>query len=198
MTTDFIWDLTRQTLFDPRAAASRLIALPFSREWLWKALALMSVLNAMVYALSMMASGPPQPDAEMLIPTAFQSPGLMALFLVGALVVTVLTLTWIGQSMGGRGQIRDVLALIVWLQVMRLMVQLLLLVSVVVMPVLGILLAVVASVWGVAILVCFIDRAHGFDNLFKAAAVLILCVMAMVVGLSAILGVLMAAVMGGA
>lgn len=198
MTFEFFRDLTRHSLFDPRAAASRIMALDLSRDWLWKALVLMSILNAIVYALSMMASGPTAPETEMIIPVAFQSPGLMTLFLIGALVVTVLTLTWVGQAMGGRGQIRDMLALVVWLQVLRLMVQVALLISVVLLPVLGVILAMVASIWGIAILVCFIDRAHGFDNLIKAAGVLILCVFAMVLGLSAILGVLMAAVMGGA
>ena len=174
------------------------MALNLSRDWLWQALALLSIFNAIVFALSMAASGPIDPEAELLIPAAFQSPVLMTLFLIGALVVTVLTLTWVGQAMGGRGQIRDILVLIVWLQVLRLMLQGVMLILVLVMPALGGILAMVASIWGLAILVCFIDRAHGFDSLFKAAGALVLCVVAMVLGLSAILGVLMAAVMGGA
>ncbi|MEB8389347.1 Yip1 family protein [Rhodobacteraceae bacterium KMM 6894] len=198
MTVEFLRDLVRQSLFDPRGAASRIMALNLPRDWLWQALALMSIFNAIIYTLSVAASGPMGPEAEMIIPTAFQSPFMMTLFLIGALVITVLTLTWIGQAMGGRGQIRDILALVVWLQVMRLLVQAVLLISVLVFPALGVIVAMVASIWGIAILVCFIDRAHGFDNLLKAAAALILCVVSMVLGLSAILGVLMAAVMGGA
>jgi hypothetical protein len=198
MTVEFLRDLVRQSLFDPRNAASRIIALNLSQTWLWQALALLSIFNAIIYALSMAASGPVDPEAELIIPTAFQSPVLMTIFLIGALAITVLTLSWIGKWMGGRGQLRDILALIVWLQVLRLLVQGVLLISVLVIPALGAVVAMVASIWGVVMLVCFIDRAHGFDNLFKAVAAVILGGVAMVLGLSAILGVLMDAVMGGA
>lgn len=197
MTFDFLRDLTRQTLFAPRAAASRILALDLRVEWLWMALVLMSILNAVAYTGAMAVNPPSDPTAAQMVPAAFQSPVLFTIFLCGALAITVMVLTWIGQVMGGQGQVRDVLSLIVWMQVLRLMVQLLLLVLMLSIPFLGAILVLAASIWGLVILVCFIDRAHGFDNLAKAAGVLIACIFAMVVGLSALLGVLAAAIMGG-
>ena len=40
-----------QTLFAPRSAAEGLIALNLPQRWLWMALALMSVLNSIVYSV---------------------------------------------------------------------------------------------------------------------------------------------------
>ena len=198
MNTKFVSDLFVQTLFSPRAAADRIMALRLPREWLWMALALMSVLNGIVYSVSLYMGPERDPQSMQMIPPAFQSPALFSLFLLGALVITVLTLTWVGRSLGGAGQVPQVLALIVWMQVLRLGVQLALLVLMLALPLAGLALVMVASVWGLVILVVFIDRAHGFDNIFKSIAVLVLAVLAMVVGLSAILSVLAAAVMGGA
>ena len=198
MNTKLLSDLFVQTLFSPRAAADRIMALWLPRNWLWMALALMSVLNGIVYSLSLHMGADPDPQTVQMIPPAFQSPALFTLFLFGALVITVLALTWVGRSLGGAGQVPQVLALIVWLQVLRLGVQLALVVLMFALPLGGLALVMVASVWGLIILVVFIDRAHGFNNIFKSIAVLALAVLAMVVGLSAILSVLGAAVMGGA
>jgi hypothetical protein len=77
--------------------------------------------------------------------------------------------------------------LIAWLQVLRLAVQILSLLLVLLMPGLVGLLVIAASVWGLVILVGFVDRAHGFGNWGKAAAMLLLSALAMVMVLSLIL-----------
>lgn len=190
-------ELVGQTLFSPRAAADRIMALWLPREWLWMALALMSVLNGIVYSLSFHLGSPPDDQALQMVPAAFRSPALFTMFLLGALVVTVLALTWIGRILGGTGEVQQVLALIVWLQVLRLGVQLALVLLALALPLGGLLLVLVASVWGLVIMVAFIDRAHGFDNGFKAGAVIVLAVLAVIVGLSAVLSVFATAVIGG-
>ncbi|PVA08839.1 YIP1 family protein [Pelagivirga sediminicola] len=196
MNLSFVPELVGQTLFSPRAAADRIMALWLPRQWLWTALALTSVLNGIVFSLTLHVGPPRDPEMLQAIPPAFQSPFLFTLFLLGALVITVMTLTWIGRSLGGAGEVPQVLALIVWLQVLRLGVQLALVVLMLAIPVAGVLLVFAASVWGIVILVAFIDRAHGFGNVFKAIAVLVLAVLAVVVGLSAILSVFVAVAMG--
>lgn len=190
-------ELVGQTLFSPRAAADRIMALWLPREWLWMALVLMSVLNGIVYSLSLHLGSPPDDQALQMVPVAFRSPALFTMFLLGALVVTVLALTWIGRILGGTGEVAQVLALIVWLQVLRLGVQLALLLLALALPLGGLLLVLVASVWGLVIMVAFIDRAHGFDNGFKAGAVIVLAVLAVIVGLSAVLSVFATPVIGG-
>lgn len=198
MNMNFAVDLFRQTLREPRAAAGRILGLDLPREWLWMALVLMGVLNGIVYSLFLQIGPPPDPAMMPLIPTALRSPALFTMFLLGALALTVMALTWGGQVLGGRAQVTQVLALITWLQVLRLAVQLALLLLMLTLPVAGLALVVAASIWGLVILVAFVDYAHGFENNFKAVVVIILSFLGMLVGLSAILGVLATLFIGGA
>ncbi|MFX0544349.1 Yip1 family protein [Roseovarius sp. S1116L3] len=198
MTSAFVIDLFRQTLTAPRAAADRILALDLPRDWLWMALGLMAVLHGIVYSLVLQMGDPQEAATAPMMPAALQSPMLFTLFLLGALILTVLTLTWVGRALGGTGQMRQILALIAWMQVLRLAVQIALVVLMLALPIAGLILVVVASIWGLVILVAFVDRAHEFGNVFKAAGVIILGFVGMLVGLSIILGVLGASVMGGA
>ncbi|MEX1236356.1 MAG: YIP1 family protein [Roseovarius sp.] len=199
MNTAFAIDLFRQTLTAPRDAANRILALDLPRDSLWMALALMGVLNGIVYSLVMQVGDGPQEGApEMMMPAALQSPLLFTTFLLGALILTVLTLTWVGRKMGGKGETRHILALVAWMQMLRLIVQLVLVVLMVALPLAGLILVVVASVWGMVILVIFVDRAHEFGNIFKAAGVIILGFLGMLVALSTVLSVFGPLVMGGA
>ncbi|QIE44253.1 YIP1 family protein [Pseudohalocynthiibacter aestuariivivens] len=197
MNRDYFVDLTKETLFAPRNAASRILELNLPSQSLWMILVLMTVLNAIAYSASLYLSPPADPATMAMVPPIFRSPLLFSMALGGALVLTVFALTWIGQSMGGSGRLVDILALMTWLQVLRFALQLVVAVLMLVAPFLGGILVLVASVWGLVILVVFIDSAHGFANLFKATGVLITTVFAIVVGLSVILGVIGAAVFAG-
>lgn len=198
MNTNFAIELFRQTLSAPRLAASRIIGLDLPRDWLWMALVLMGVLNGIVYSLFMHIGPPPDPAVPPMIPAMMRSPAMFTMFLLGALALTVLTLTWSGKILGGRAQLAQVLALITWLQVLRLVVQVALLLLMLTLPVAGMALVMIASIWGLVILVAFVDYAHGFGNIFKAVAAIILSFLGMLVGLSAIVGVLASLIIGGA
>lgn len=187
-----------QTLFAPRNAAGVLIALNLPQRWLWMALALMSVLNSIVYSVTLHLTPTSDPMAIAMMPPAFHSPVLFTMFLFGALAITVLTLYWIGQGFGGKGRLDDMLVLICWLQVLRLILQLVVAVLVIVAPVLGAMVIFIASLWGIYILIGFVDAAHRFDNMFKAAGVIVLAMVAMAVGLSMLLSMIGVAAMGGA
>jgi len=187
-----------QTLIAPRRAAEGLIALNLPQRWLWMALALMSVLNSIVYSVSLRLTPTSDPMATAMMPPAFHSPVLFTMFLFGALAITVLALYWIGKGLGGQGRMDDVLVLICWLQVLRLILQVVVAVLVIVAPVLGALVIFTASLWGIYILIGFVDAAHRFGNMFKAAGVIVLAMVAMVVGLSILLSIIGVAVMGGA
>ncbi len=194
MSREYFIGLARETLFAPRSAAGRILALNLPSQGLWMALVLMTILNAIVYSATIHLSPTSDPTALAMVPPVFLSPLLFSVALGGALVLTVFALTWVGRAMGGLGTLVDVLALITWLQVLRLALQLAVTVLMLIAPFFGGLLVMVAAVWGLVILVAFIDRAHGFGNLVKAAGVLIVVVVGIVIGLSLILGVLGAAV----
>lgn len=191
-------DLVIQTVLAPRVAADRLLAWSVPRQPLWMGLGLMSVLNAILYSIAIRINPPEDPAAMAMIPPAFQSPLLFTLFLFGALVITVFVLQWIGQALGGKGEVGDVLILLVWLQVMRLLFQLAVLVLSLVSGALAGMFVLGGSIYAIYILAAFIDRAHGFDNLLKALGVMILALAAVALGLSIIFTVIAVVFLGGA
>lgn len=189
MTREDVIDLLRQTLFKPADAARRLMDMRLPTEWLWMALALMAILNAIVYTASLQLS--PEPDASAgLMPAAFQAPILFAALLFGALALTVIALYYVGQGLGGEAAMPDILVLMTWLQVLRLLVQGAVLVLALGVPALAALVVLGAAIWGVYILISFIDAAHRFDNRFKAAGVIVLSFVAMAIGLSMLLSLI--------
>lgn len=189
-------DLVIETIRSPRDAASQLLALNLPRDGLWLALALMCVLNAIIYSLSLLLAPPPE-EAQGLVPAAFESPLLFALFLFGSLVITTLVLRWIGQRLGGEASLEDMLVVITWLQVVRLLFQAtVLLISLVSLALSG-LIVFIGSIYGVYILAAFIDRAHGFDSLLMSFFVILLALAAIIVGMSLILSLLGPFILGG-
>ncbi|MGR3545811.1 MAG: YIP1 family protein, partial [Roseovarius sp.] len=126
--------LLLETLFRPREAARGLIAFGLPQKILWMALALMSVLNAIVYSISLRLAPPMDPSTPTLMPPAFHSPLLFTLFLFGALAITVYALFWVGGMLGGKAAVQDVLVLICWLQVLRLILQVAVAVLVLALP----------------------------------------------------------------
>ncbi len=197
MTQSDFQTLVVQTLRTPGEAATRLLALNLPRRWLWMAMALMCVLNSIVYSVSLQLSPPSDPAALAMIPPAFQSPVLFTMFLFGALVITVFVLQWIGQAMGGKAELGDILVLLTWLQVMRFLFQLSILILSLVSLTLSAVLVLVGSIWAIYILAVFLNTAHRFDNLGKALGVMVLALVSIAVGLTLILGALGAAILGG-
>lgn len=197
MTRDHVLDLLLQTLFRPRDAARRLLDLRLPYDLLWMALALMAILNSIVYSLSIQLS--PSPDGSAaLMPQAFQGPILFAALLFGALALTVIALYYVGQGLGGAATLSDILVLMTWLQVLRLLVQAAVLILALGVPTLAALVVIASAIWGVYILISFIDAAHRFDNRFKAAGVIVLSFVAMAIGLSTLLSLVgMTSMRGG-
>ena len=195
--TDF-QTLVVDTVRTPSEAAARVLSFELPRQWLWMALALMSVLNSIVYSVSIRISPPSDPMVMEMIPPAFQSPVLFTIFLFGVLVISTFVMQWIGQAMGGKGSLTDILLVVTWLQVVRLILQAAVLVLSLVSPFLGGLLALIGSIWGIFILASFLDVAHRFDNIAKAVGVMVLALLAMLIGLSVIITVIGGVIVGGA
>ena len=196
MTGEAFWSLVRQTLFEPREAAQALMAMRLPQAVLWQALALMSVLYTILYSLSLRLS-PPADPSQMLMPAMMDFPLVLAVALFGGLALTVIALRAIGQAIGGTGEMADVLVLITWLQMLRLMVQVGIIVLALGSPPLAGMAAIVVAVWGLYIFINFVDSAHGFDNRLKAFGAIVLSVIAMVMGLSAVLSLAGIVVTGG-
>ena len=197
MTSEAFWSLVRQTLLDPREAARRILspALPAREGWL--ALALMAMLNTLVYSLSIRLSPPSDPELLGMLGPAFHAPLTFAVALFVALALTALVFTHAGRALGGTGTLSGMLVLLAWMQALRLMVQVGLVVLALVMPSLAGVVVIVAGVWGLYILLAFMAEVHGFDSLWRAAGALIIAFVAPVFGLSLLFSLFGVRVMGG-
>lgn len=180
------------TLRQPEQAARVVLGFGLARvEWLL-ALTLMTVLNAIIFSVFYQTTSAGVAP-NLIFPQAYQSPALYALLTGGVSLITVLALLWTGRSLGGRGSLEDLLAVITWLQVIRFAVQSVVLGLLFIMPALAAVLAVVGNLWGLWVLISFINVAHGFENMGRASAVLVIAAMAGLFGLTIIV-----ALIGGA
>ena len=185
--------LAQMTLRDPREAARIIMALNLPREVLWTALALIAAINTIILQL-LIAASPPETQAQ--FPSYFSAPLVVFTLLAGVMVVYVHTVYWAGRAISGKGLLFDILALIVWLQVLRTAIQLIVLVLTMVAPALAGLLSIVAFAWGLWVLLNFMVEALELPSLSHAGLALMLAVVGLVLGMGILLAVLGLAVQG--
>ncbi|MDA0962158.1 MAG: YIP1 family protein [Proteobacteria bacterium] len=191
--TPFLKDLVILSLRDPAEAARQVIAFNLPREVLWTALALMAVLNTLMYSVTSALVPGPSP-----MPAVFQTPLAYLLFMGGALVLVSIALYWAGRSFGGTGSLDDILSVIIWLQFLRVLVQVVSIVLLLTLPLLAALLTLAAAILGLWIFVHFVDQAHRFGSPLKSVGVIVASFIGMVMGLSILLALFGGGFLGGA
>lgn len=191
MTGTAFFPLVEMTLRTPRDAAAQIINWQLGRDVLWTALALVAVLNTFVIILLIQVA---QPDMPM--PSYFSAPLALYVLLAGLLVVYVHAIYWAGLAIGGQGALADVLALVVWLQILRALAQVGVLVLTILVPQLALLLSLVIAFWGLWILLSFISTSLNLPSLGHAIAVLIIGAVGLVVGLGFLLTLINLAAQG--
>lgn len=175
-------DLARETVFDPRRAAGRVLDFDIGRNELWMALLLATALNAILFSLSHYLFPSPLPLSRI-----FENPMLYAIVQGGGLVILIFVLTWVGNMLGGKGQLGDVLRVMVWLQFMRVLAQVAVVFIGVVLPVLGGIVSLAILVLSLWILLHFLNAAHRFNSLGRSFLVLLLAGLGLSFGISIIL-----------
>lgn len=177
--------LAMRTLTDTRAVAQELLDMRISRPVLWLALALAVVLNALIYQVSLVLSPPAGP-----LPMLFASPLIFAMLIGGGLVLSIFATTYAGRALGGKATLEGIMTLLVWLQFLRFAVQIVSFVLMPIMPGLVAVLVLSASLYGIWLLLQFVDVAHEFNSLFVAFGALMLSGLAIMIGLAIILSML--------
>jgi len=129
---------------DPGSAARTLIAMGFTTGVLWNALVLVAVANTFLFTLSNMILSGPSP-----LPALFTIPWVYFAIVAGGLALTALSIYWVGRMMGGQGSLGDILVLIVWMQALRVLVQVVVLILVFVLPLLSAFLVFAAALIGI-------------------------------------------------
>ena len=185
MNRDDILALVVETVRRPADAARRIIGWRIESSLLWMGFALTVVLNTLLFHVSSLVY--PASPGGLSVPVLFSSPFLYALFMGLGLLLMTLVLSRVGNWLGGHGQFQDVLALLVWLQFLRLAAQLAVLVLVLLLPPFAALVTLAIGLLSLWILLNFIKAAHGFASLGRSFATLILAILGISVGLSVLL-----------
>lgn len=180
MTFEGFLRLALQSVTNPREVGALLLSIRPNREALWTAFALVVVLNTLVFSVSIQLAPEGIPDF------LANSTSFLAMQ-AAVLAASILGFTWVGRLFGGRARLEEMALLMIWMQGLRVLVQIALLVLVPLSPVLGGFATMAATALGVWIVVNFIDEAHELRSLLKALAVLVLGVLAMAFVLSLIL-----------
>jgi len=180
-----VTSLVKRSLQDPRGAARQIIDMNLSLPVLLNGVVLVVILSVlMTYGTVIMAG----PDAIILQLT--DSPMVFALFMVVQMVFLVVALLWTGKVIGGVGTIEAFAALLTWLQMLWLMVQVVQTVLMLLLPSAAAMLGIASLVFGLWILIQFIAEAHGFPNWIKAVGVLAMAFFGVIAGLSFLLSII--------
>ena len=173
------------TLSQPRDAAAEILSIRPNRSVMWSALVLAVLLNTMVYQISLFASPP-----QVALPVIFSSPIIFAILIGSGLVLSIYSITYAGRFIGGLAVLDDVMALLIWLQFLRFAVQLAAFLLMPIIPGIAGLLILCATLYGMWLLLQFVDVAHGFENLLTSFFALILSGLGIVLGLAILLSLL--------
>lgn len=177
--------LARTSLRAPRDAADRIMTLGLPRDVLWTALALVAVVNTFLVLLAVNMSTPP-----LELPGYFQRPIALFLLITGMTVIYVHAIYWAGLMLGGKGSLNDVLALVIWFQVLRAVAQVAVVVLSLAVPVLGLMLSLAILIWGAWIILNFIAAAMHLPSVAHALGVLIVSAVGLVIGLGLLLALI--------
>ena len=182
--------LAIETVQSPRTAARKIMGLHLSREVLWTGLVLAGAVNTIIYSTSLLMT-----DISML-PALFRNPLMFFVLITGLLALTVHAFYWTGRALGGRGDLGELLALLVWLQGLRAVAQAVMVVLLPISPVLGQLFSLVVGILGLWITVNFVAEALRLPSLFHALGVLLVAAVGMVLGLVILAGLIGISAMG--
>lgn len=177
-------ELAGTTLRTPRVAARMIIALDLGRDALWTALALVAAVNAVVLQLLISTSST---EVQAQFPSYFDKPLAVFLLLAGVMVIYIHTVYWAGLALGGEGRLDDVLAVLIWLQVLRTVVQLIVVVLTFLMPLFAGLVSMAAFVWAFWILLNLVTEALKLPSVGHAFVALAMALIGLVFGLGILL-----------
>lgn len=185
MDRSYFGELALLTIRAPREAASEIMSLRIDRGSLWAALALAAILNTLLFSFSISMV-----ESTQEIPSLFTKPFVFFVILAGLLVLTVHALYWTGLSLGGKGDLGDLLSLTVWLQFLRVAAQAILILLLMIAPAFGLLFSLATGILGLWILVNFIASALHFPSVLYGVATLVLAAVGLVLAILVIGGLI--------
>lgn len=170
-------ELALLTLRDPHAAAEIILSWNLPKEAIWTGIALVSVIVTILSTLSNMLMPAEDPLGAMV-----SAPLIYFIIAAGGFVATVYAIYWTGRMLGGRGDVKDLMVLLLWLQGLWAGAQAAMLVCLLIAPVLAtflLLFVALATIW---VFVHFISIGLQLNSLMRAVVVLIVGTIVLIIG----------------
>lgn len=177
--------LLRLTLTNPGEAARWLVAQQWPRRELWQAVLALSALGAILTWFSLQLAPLPAGFPDFV---AMPLPNFVVEVFGTALMV--FALLWSGRAMGGQGQLDDVLTIMVWMMVMRLIFKAAGIVLLALVPPLAGLFMLATGILSFWIMLHLVSQAHRLGSVWRALGALLLAVVGISIALGVVLGFL--------
>lgn len=190
MDTDALKALAIETVQSPRTAAQKLISLNLSRDVLWSSLVLVACINSMIFSFSLLFGDTSE------LPSLFRNPILFFTLVTGILILTVHGFYWTGRALGGEGDLGELLVLMVWLQGLRAVAQVILIVLALVAPFIGQIFSLAVGILGLWITVNFITEALRLPGLMHGVGVIVLAAVGIIFGFAILISMIGLGAMG--
>ena len=176
---DQLIQLARISLRDPKYGALKVlknqVPLQAAIELGVLVVILGSIVSSLFFHLTVVSD-----EAEQL--NLFRNPLIFTAIQGAVLCVIVLATYLIGQMVGGRGELKETLILMVWLQFIMLLYQLVQIIASMVIPVLDGLLTIVSIVLFFWLFANFVAVLHGFKSAFKVLVGTMMSMAAIIMG----------------
>lgn len=157
-----LFELIRETVFAPRVAAGRLLALNLPMQARWIGLGIVIALSAVLATLSQLLMWAAT-DGQLGGSPA--GPVWMALLQGALLVYGAWAMAFFGQRFGGRGRFADALVLLVWMEFVLIVGQSVQMVLMFLFPLVAAVLTFVLILLMIWLLIRFTAALHGFANM---------------------------------
>ena len=190
--TQELIDLVKTTLVDPRQAARTLLGRKLPKDTLWTAALLVVIASTLLTYITLAPAAGPMPGWL----SFASSPFILALFMAANIVIMIFALFWTGKALGGQGSLEGFIALMTWLQAMMVLIEIAQIILSLFSIALASLLGLAAIAWWVWATVLFTTEGHQFDHWGKGVVAIGLAVLGMVAGLSLLLSLMGAGMMG--
>ncbi|MBO9408359.1 YIP1 family protein [Shimia sp. R9_1] len=180
------------TIRDPAEAALAIMSRPVARQIGWMILFLGILLNVFAHFLTLAIFPAPEEFATPLL----NAPFLYAFAMGGGLIVLIFAFFWGGRAIGGRGRFDDLLLAMGWLQYMRFVVQMFVLILMVLLPNFALLLSLGVGLYSIWIVLHFVNVIHGIGSLGKTFVLLLFTSLGLVLGMTMLLSLTAATAIG--
>ncbi len=183
-----LWlELVKDSIARPRQAARRVLSMRIApMELVLIGLVVTCVGIILAYGAMRLSGG----AVDEVTATMLGMPLLSAVVEFGVMGVIVLLTTRIGALFGGQGGFWDAAALVVWLNVVLLLIQIVQILFLVLLPPLAGLVAIAAIVWALWAFANFVTELHGFENPVLVLGAVVLTAIVLFISLAMVITIL--------